>query len=90
MSVPTASQYYQLIFLEMQQKILSEVEKRYGLVQGTVVEFFRDGKPIIQFDIDAIPSQIEYRQIDEKTFNIGDRVSLIKTGGTYILLGKLV
>ena len=57
---------------------------RYGTVKSIV-----GGRPMIQFDGESIPSQKEYRKLASYTPAVSDRVALIPTAGTHLILGKV-
>lgn len=73
MSVVSVNQYY-----EDQAKFRKEVMAAIPKVQyASVVEFDRNGDPIIQFMGESLPSQKSYVSFKNHALEIGDRVQLI-------------
>lgn len=65
------------------QLINENKEKSYKL--GTVASGNK-----VQFDGEDTPSQKQYMRLGSYTPTTGDRVLLASTGGTYVILGKVV
>lgn len=55
---------------------------------GTVTSI--SGGISVQFDGETAPSSKKYKRLSSYSPAVNDRVLLVKVGGTYIILGKVV
>ena len=60
-----------------------------GIVYGTVTGL-SGGSPVIVFDGETVASPKKYARLASYTPTVGDRVALIGTSGTHLILGKVV
>lgn len=68
--------------------VRQELGDRTRFKIGTIASV--DGKPTVIFAGESTPSQKGYSYLASYTPAVGDRVLLVKIGGTYVILDKLI
>ena len=68
--------------------IREELSNQPGYKIGTIAS--TNGKPTVTFAGEDQPSQKGYSYLASYTPAVGDRVLLVKIGGTYVILDKLI
>jgi hypothetical protein len=57
---------------------------------GTVTSDYTSGRPKVKFDRDASASNKTYGYVSSYSPAANDRVVLLRSGGTWVIIGKLV
>lgn len=71
-------------------EIIDNTEHKGIYKLATVTELFPGGAPKLKFDGEEITSGKEYKRLSSYSPLKDDRVLLLKTRRTYVILGKLI
>ena len=61
-----------------------------GLVRYGIVTRIDGGVPYVMFDGETAESQKRYARLSGYTSAVGDRVVLLETAGTFLILGRVI